>query len=129
MPGVTYRVIPKQTFHAAAGTTAWIAKAISIESFPYASLIVRAHLGTAVTGGSLTVEVWPDAPTSEDATDFTPPGSALASITIDTNTVVNGFLIDAVDNATQPAFLRVKLVWSGGSAGSAVISADIVAKS
>jgi hypothetical protein len=131
MPGVVYRVMSKTAIpFVNAGTVVWIARAIDISAFKEATLVVRQHAGTNVTGTGLQVGVSQDAPSVEDTADFVPSSSTPIGtpVTVSGSTA-NIFQVAPIGSANLPAFLRLQLVWQSGSAGTAVISVDIVAKS
>jgi hypothetical protein len=132
--GVLYRVIPKQVLTIPTtlpSAVTWIAKGVDITNFTQAVLIVRTHTGTALgASGGLQINVYPDAPTSEEATDFLQnPLTSIASVTVGSGNTAGSFTITAITLAAGlPAYLRVGFIWLSSSTGQAVVSADINAK-
>lgn len=133
MPGMVYRVIPKQVIPFVATKTLTLAKGVDVSNFREASIIVRVHQGTSLSGGgapTITVKVFRDAPTNEDADDFVDDSTNLVSSSITIAGSDAGPQLKFSALAGQlPTFLRVVLEMGGTGSGQAIISADIVAKS
>ena len=139
MPGIVYRALHKMTYDfSTLGNSQSVvyqaAKAIDVSAYREANLIVRVHsYNVSGSGTSITVNVYPEAPTDEDpATDFIGTSTVATTGTI---SQTNTFPLLNVQGVSTPfgGWLRIKLTGTQGATASTTfsvtISIDIVAKS
>src|SRR5579859_1460490 len=133
MPGIIYRVIPKQVFLFKASYSQWISKGIDITQFREATLLVRSHNGNTLSSATFSVDVFSDGPTAEDGLEFMGSSSLTAPqggpINITSSTADGALQSITIGSANLPSFLRVKVTYGASGSGQCVVSADIVAKS
>ena len=130
MPGISYRIIPKQAFFAVPTQAIQIAKAIDLSQYREATFLLRVHAGTTLTGAGtlLIVQAMIDAPTREDGANFIGPNIG-TPITITSATLPPFVQFSTMASTNLPSYCRVQLTWAGTVTGQAILSADLIAKS
>jgi hypothetical protein len=141
MSGMTYRVASKRLFTFTNVATSQtldtvIAKAIPVQQYQEATLLVRYHAGGSIAAGqNIYVRVFSEAPSTDDPASNFVWGTELASVTISSGSTAPTLLLAALSNGSAGYFgshLRVVARGSqsgGGGTLSAYLSIDLSLKS
>jgi hypothetical protein len=139
MPGVIYRAVPKTTYDfsslpASSRVSLWIAKAIDVSGYREAEMAIRVHAASISGAPSISLEAWPEGPTSEDPSqDFIGQNAFASSGTMTLSSSGPTFYGIVPLTPSFGSHLRIKLGANQPSSASTTfqisLSVDIVAKS
>jgi hypothetical protein len=140
MPGMIIKALPKTTYDFSTLTGAnqtmvlTVARGIDVSAFREATALMRVHSINFNQSPSVKIDIFPEAPTSEDPSqDFIATTAVASSGTVALNSFTAPYLNIQPFSTPFGAFLRIKVTGTQGATASTTfnfaISIDIVAKS